>query len=136
MIRLKDVNHRGVTDLASDMAGLPPKIARDSIKTVRDGIRVGNALAKANARRTSGSHGKHHHRAYSAEMHGLTQNIASQGFTYSGEYGPDAGKPQGGMSFEEGSRNQRPHRPLGRTIPMVAPAFHAEYARKIDGWFW
>lgn len=133
MVSLR-VDHRGLTDLASDLAGLPPQIARDSIATVRDGARAGAMLARANAEQTSGSHGKHHPRAYSSEM---SRPVGFGGtFGYAAEYGPDASKPQGGMSFEEGSRNQRPHRPLRRTLPMIVPAFHGEYARKIDGWFW
>lgn len=129
-----NVVHSTVGDAARDLAALPPRIARDSITTVRDGANIGSQLAAANARQTSGSHGKHHPRAYSAEL--LAPGMGAGGFTYAAEYGADAGKLQGGMSFEEGSRNQRPHRPLGRTLPMVRPAFHREFSDKIDDWFW
>ncbi|MDF9718117.1 hypothetical protein [Nocardioides sp. ChNu-99] len=135
MLRTR-VDHSGLTDLAGDLARLPPRMARDSVATVRDGAAVGSRLAAANAKQTSGAHGKHHHRAYTSEVHGAQASVASQAAVYAAEYGSDASKPQGNMAFETGSRNQRPHRPLGRTLPMVRPAFYREFGAKIDGWFW
>lgn len=131
------VVHSTIDDLARDLRQLPPKIARDSIKTVRDGARVGAMLAKQNAKETSGRHGKHFPASISSEVNGPVGFGGVMG--YSAEYGPDRNHAggQGNMEFEEGSRNQRrPHRAMGRTIPMVRPAFYGEFSRKIDGWFW
>ena len=58
-------------------------------------------------------HGKHYHRAITAEKkHPL-------GLTWA--YGPDVAKPQGDMSFERGSRNQPPHLDLNRSADVIGP---------------
>ena len=57
---------------------------------------------RTGARMSSGAHGIHYPDAISAEpvfdLGGVAVDI-----------GPESGKPQGGMSFEHGSRNQPPH---------------------------
>lgn len=55
----------------------------------------------ANARQTSGEHGKHYPDSIDMERRGGTDIVV--------EVGPNPAKPQGGMSFEYGSRNQPPH---------------------------
>jgi len=58
---------------------------------------------REDARVKAGKHGKHYPNAitYSTRVLGPLHVEA--------EVGPDASKPQGGMSFEFGSKNQRPH---------------------------
>jgi hypothetical protein len=120
-------------DLESDLRKIATTSRSDMRDVVRDGIRAGNLEAKTRAKRTAGSHGKHYHRAFSAEMHsgrGLFGNVIS------GEYGPDIAKPQGGMSFEFGSRNQKPHLDLAKSAELIGPIFAAEVRALPDRWFW
>lgn len=121
----------GVGDLASDLKGIVRKVPGDLRKTVREGARVGNTVARDYARESSGSHGKHYPKAFSSEMvlHGL-------GGLYAAEYGPDEAKPQGGMSFERGSRNQPPHNDLAKSADLMGPALAGEVRRLPAGWFW
>lgn len=128
-----NVRH-GIDDLASDMAAIPPRAAKDMAETVRRGIYVGNTLAKDFAKRSAGKHGKLYSRAFSTQMR---RPYFGSGFNvYSGEYGPDISKPQGGMSFEFGSRNQPPHLDLARSADTIGPAFAGEVRKLPDGWFW
>lgn len=121
----------GVGDLASDLKGIVRKVPGDLRKTVRHGAQVGNTVARDLARESSGSHGKHYPRSFSSEMkvHGL-------GGFYAAEYGPDEAKPQGGMSFERGSRNQPPHNDLAKSADLMGPALAGEVRRLPAGWFW
>lgn len=80
---------------------------------------AGDRLVKtwaANARETSGVHGKHYPDSIDSERV-LSTNIVV-------EVGPNAAKPQGGMSFENGSVNQPPHldgqRAADSEIPLLA----------------
>ena len=115
-----------IDDLADDLRGIAIRAPRDLSKAVREGLRVGNTVARDNAKRTAGKHGKLYPRAFSAEM---TTPLT-------GEYGPDSAMPQGGMSFEFGSRNQKPHLDLAKSADLVGPALAGEVRDKIDGWFW
>jgi hypothetical protein len=128
-----NVRH-GLHDLAADLAAIPPRAVKDMTAVVREGIRVGNTVAKDNARRSSGRHGKHYPKAFTSEMHGL-QSALSGGRLISGEYGPDASRPQGGMSFEFGSRNQKPHLDLARSADLLGPATERELDEKVGDWF-
>jgi hypothetical protein len=55
---------------------------------------------------------------------------------HSGEYGPDIARPQGGMSFEYGSRNQPPHLDLARSADLIGPSTVGEVGRMVDRLFW
>jgi len=125
------VQHGGVTRLAADMAGIPPRAGKDMVRTVRRNVKAGNALAKANAKESAGRHGKHYPKSFTTEMTGLVA-----GGLIAGEYGPDASRQQGGMSFEFGSRNQKPHLDLARSADIIGPALAGEVRRLPDGWFW
>lgn len=121
-------------DLFSDMAHITRTAGRDMAGVVRDGIRVGADVARENAKRSSGKHGKYYPRAITAEMHSGFHGFGAS--VYSGEYGPDIARPQGGMSFERGSRKQKPHLDLARSADLIGPSFAAEVARLPDKWFW
>ncbi|WP_394289504.1 hypothetical protein [Microbacterium sp.] len=121
----------GVGDLARDLRQIATQAPSDIHRVVRHGVRVGNALAKSNARSTAGAHGRHYHKAFSAEM-----KVNGLGGLHAGEYGPDSSKPQGGMSFEGGSRNQPPHNDLAKSADIVGPALYGEAKRLLDRWFW
>lgn len=123
-----------IGELAADYSAIVTQAPRDMIRTVREAVKVGNVVARDNAKRSSGQHGKHYPKAFSAEMHGL-QSAGAGGSVYSGEYGPDASKPQGDMSFEGGSRNQKPHHDLARSADLMGPALAGEVRRLPDKWF-
>ena len=123
-----------IDDLANDLAAIPPKMYREGRKIVTDGARVGASLARDNARRTAGKHGKHYPKSITAD-----RGRAFAGFgggEIAAEYGPDSGRPQGGMSFEFGSRNQPPHLDLAKSADVIGPAFYGEVRRMVDGLFW
>lgn len=123
----------GVGDLARDMKAIAVRVKPDMRAVVRDGIRVGREIAKANAKRTAGAHGKHYPKSITAEMH---NSLGLFGNTISGEYGPDSSKPQGGMSFEHGSRNQPPHLDLAKSADRVGPSFVRSVDDQVGEWFW
>lgn len=113
-----------------DIARKAPGAMRD---VVRDGIRAGNILAQDYAKVSAGKHGKLYPRAFSTEMHRTFAGFGS--VVVSGEYGPDIAKPQGGMSFERGSRNQKPHLDLARSADRIAPSFQQEVRQSVNRLF-
>lgn len=121
-------------DFEDDQKDVAKRADRDMRAVVREGVMTGNAVARDNAKRTSGKHGKHYPRAITWEMgktfHGFGSSV------YSGEYGPDIAKPQGGMSFENGSRNQPPHLDLAKSADLIGPSFAQEVRGLPDRWFW
>lgn len=131
---MRVVVHHRIGRLADDLAVIPVKARKDMRGTVSRNLREGNTLAKGNARRTAGTHGKHYPRRFSAEMYGAASALSGGGL-YAGEYGP-SGHPQGEMSFEEGSRNQRPHRDLQRSLDVIGPKFARAVAGLPGDWFW
>lgn len=118
--------------LADDLTDIAKRADRDQTEIVKDGARAGNMLAKESARRTAGKHGKHYHRAFTAEYTGR----GLFGNTFSAEYGPLRGRKQGEMSFERGSRNQPPHWDLARSADVIGPAFAQEVRQLLDRLFW
>ncbi len=123
--------HHDIDDLANDLATISARVRPDMVRVVREGIRAGNVVARDFARVSSGRHGKHYPKAFTSEMilFGALGLIA-------GEYGPEENRPQGGMSFEHGSRNQKPHLDLARSADLIGPSFAGEVRGKIDDWFW
>lgn len=129
-MRLRE--HDTLEGLVSDLRGVSKRAPQDIRDVVRDGVRAGNILAQDSARISAGRHGRLYPRSMSAEMHpgaGLFGNVVS------GEYGPDINKPQGGMSFERGSRNQKPHLDLARSADRIVPSFQREAGGLADRWF-
>lgn len=119
--------------LEADLIGIAKRAPGDMRACVRDGIKAGNVLAQDYAKISAGDHGKHYPKAFSAEMRNTFGGFGTM--IHSGEYGPDIAKPQGGMSFERGSRNQKPHLDLARSADRIAPSFEAEVGRLPDKWF-
>ena len=108
----------GVADLERKMRSLPPKARKDMRRVVVENVRAGRVLTRDSARRTARSHGKHYPKAITSEMTG----------PLIGEWGPDASKPQGGMSFEGGSRNQPAHLNMAKNADIVARMYHQDVA--------
>jgi hypothetical protein len=119
--------------LEADLRDIAAKAPAEMRGVVRDGIRAGNVLAQDYAKISAGKHGKLYPRAFSAEMRSTFGGFGAM--IHSGEYGPDIAKPQGGMSFERGSRNQKPHLDLARSADRIAPSFAMEVGRIPDRLF-
>ena len=120
--------------LVRDCLTIEKRAPRDLQKVVNEGAKVGNTLARNNARRSAGAHGRHYPRSFSWE-----KRPAGGAFgyaTYSAIYGPDAAKRQGNMSFEYGSRNQKPHLDLARSADVVGPALAGEVRSLVGSLFW
>lgn len=123
-----------IGDLANDLTAIAKRVKPDMRGVVKDGIREGNKAARSFAKKSAGAHGKHYHKAITWEM-----GKGFSGFGTSiiaGEYGPDISRPQGGMSFEGGSRNQPPHNDLAKSADLIGPSFQGEVSRLPDRWFW
>lgn len=114
-----------VHDLADDFEATPSRASRTVGRTVGQVARRGNILAKRNARESSGKHGKHYPKAFEAERTGLL----------SWEYGPLASRPQGGMAFETGSRNQPPHLDIARSADAIDSVLEHDVADALEGVF-
>jgi hypothetical protein len=103
-----------VYHLAADLSGVTAKM----VPALRAGMQgAGEAFAdqwRSNAEATSGEHGVHYPASISAE---LVFDVGG----VSVDVGPESGKPQGGMSFEFGSRNQPPHLDGLRAMTFVEP---------------
>lgn len=129
------VEYGGIADLASDLAKIPVMAATDMPGIVKDAARIGGLEARANAKRTSGRHGKHYPGAITWDR-SATTFFGFGGGAYQAEFGPETGRKQGEMSFEHGSRNQRPHNDLAKAADLVGPAMAGELRDAMDDWFW
>ena len=120
-----------IGDLADDCASIVKKVRPDMTRVVRKNVHDGMIMARANARRTAGKHGKHYPRSITEEM----KLFGGLGLI-AGEYGPDEALRQGGMSFEGGSRNQPPHLDLFKSSLKIGGPFVRDVDRAVGGWFW
>lgn len=110
-------------DLRTIATEFKPRMSREVAAVAREGNRAGARLA----RRSAGSHGKHYHRAFS------TERITPLRW----EWGPDSAMPQGGMSFERGSRNQPPHHDIAQAADIHGAVELSARARQVlDKLFW
>lgn len=107
------IDSSNIRDLAADFDTVPARATRAAAREVSDIADRGLQVAKASARRTAGRHGKHYHRAITKERR--------DALGLSWVYGPDVALRQGGMSFEFGSRNQKPHLNLNRSADIIGP---------------
>jgi hypothetical protein len=124
-------------DLESDLRKIATTSRSDMRDVVRDGIRAGNELAKANARRKNGpgSHSRKYPGTFSAAMHsgkGLFGNVIS------GEYGPrPAGQGLLAPILENGSRSGNAAQlNLARSTDVIFPQFAVEVRTMAASWFW
>jgi hypothetical protein len=111
-----------VDDLADDLRTVPRKATQRVSRVVDDEAKSLRNTWRSNARRSAGRHGKHYPRAITNERTGLMEQ----------EIGPDSAMPQGGMSFEFGSRNQPPHLDGSRAADKHAPEFVRAVEAAID----
>ncbi len=124
MTRIR-VSH-DIGDLSNDLLNIATTARPKLAAAVRDNAREGSRIASRFARESAGRHGKHYHRSISAESR----------TPLSWEYGPDSSMPQGGMSFEFGSRNQKPHLDLARSADIVVPQLVSDVGDVLDDLFW
>ena len=126
-----NVTH-GLADLAADCVAITKRVPNDLRKTVREGAKVGNVVARDLARISSRKHARLYPRSFSSEMrvHGL-------GGLYAAEYGPTTGG-QGNLApiLENGSVNNPAHNNLARSADLMGPALLGETHRLTDEWFW
>lgn len=115
-----------IDHLTADLTDMATGAKRHLAVAVRDSAEFGNKVGKAFAKVSAGDHGKHYHRAWTVERRELL----------SYEYGPDAARPQGGMSFERGSRNQPPHLDLARAADLTGPLLATAVRYALDQIFW
>lgn len=94
-----------IFELANDFEKAPAKVVGALFDTFKSAGERFRDDWQANARATSGAHGKHYPNAITTELRpfALTSIVV--------ETGPESGRRQGGMGrgFEFGSRNQPPH---------------------------
>jgi hypothetical protein len=114
------------SDFAAQLERAAVALRPKAAAVVRDTAREGNAIAKANAERTSGTHGKHFPKAFTASRLSL---LAWQ-------YGPLRERLQGNMNFEEGPGPQTtPHRAVGKSFDVIKPRFHQAADKLVDELF-
>jgi len=130
MARVRVVH--GIDDLEGDMVSIAKRARPDMVKTVREGLKVGNSIARDNAKRSGGPHGKRFYKRYSWEMHGVVAFGGTAGI--SGEYGPE-GIPKSEF-VGAGYRNNGPNLDLPNSADQIAPAFYGEVKRLPEKWFW
>lgn len=102
-------------------------------KVVRRTVIDGNNLAKGYAKVSAGAHGKHYPRAFTWEVNAY---YAFGAGNIVGVYGPEVGRQQGEMSFERGSRNQKPHLDLSRSADVIAWTFGPSVLHAAHQLFW
>lgn len=122
-----------IGDLESDFRKMAAQAPIELRKVVRKNAIEGNRLAKSYAKASAGKHGKHYHRAFTWEMDSY---YGFGGGNITAEYGPQIDRPQGGMSFEHGSRNQKPHLDLNRSADVIAWQFGPNVLYAAHNLFW
>lgn len=115
-----------IGELADDLRAMAARVPVEEEKAVRKVAIEGNRIAQGFAKESAGRHGKLYPKTFSAESVGPT----------AWEYGPDAAMPQGGMSFEFGSRNQPPHLDLAKSADVAGVRLGEEAQAIIDELFW
>lgn len=112
-----------IGDLARDLEEIAVTTKPKMRRVVEHNVSEGNKVAKAFAKESAGVHGKHYHKAFTAEMTGELE----------GEYGPERDRMQGDMSFERGSRNQKPHLDVLKSADIQTPKFIKDVGDVLDG---
>ena len=129
------VRNHGLPALESDLREIPVLFVKEGSRVLREIARDGGQTARRIATRTAGRHGKHYPKAITWDR--LVSRFSGfGGGSMKIEYGPDSSLPQGGMSFEEGSRKQRPHHDLANSLDLIRPRFQRDAEALLDGLFW
>lgn len=102
------VIYSSLGDLERDLKLIATEFKPRMAEQVKGVSTDGNKTAKRLAKRTAGEHGKHYPNSFTEEAVTPLQRT----------WGPDASLPQGGMSFEGGSRNQPPHHDIANAADL------------------
>lgn len=113
-----------IDDLANDMVGIVRRAPKDMSKVVREGVKVGTQVARTNAKRSAGPHGKNYFKRVTGEMTGPLE----------GEFGPHG--DVAGNAVGAGWRNGGPNTDLARAADVIGPAFAKKVGNLPDEWFW
>lgn len=115
-----------IDDLAADMLHIATEAPKDMAESVKKNANAGLRYARSIAKQSAGRHGVHYPKSITAERVSALVWV----------YGPDSALPQGGMSFEGGSVNQKPHRDLAKSADIIGPRFAHDVSNLPDRWFW
>jgi hypothetical protein len=121
------VKHEDLIQLEKDLSAVPIRLYREGKRIVTENARDGGQTARRIAKYTARRHGRDYPMAITWDS--ASALVAFGGGAIKAAYGPDSSRPQGGMSFEEGSRHQPPHHDLANSLDLIRPKFH----RDIDG---
>lgn len=108
--------------LSRDLGRIGAKSAPAMVAVFKEAGKDIETTWKRNAKATAGVHGKRYPDSITTDMR-LSTNIEIEI-----EVGPDPSRPQGGMSFENGSVNQPPHLDGQRAADEAVPRID----RRID----
>lgn len=118
--------------LAADCVAIVKRVPGDLQRTVREGAKVGNVVARDLARVSSRKHARLYPRKFSSEM-----KVRGLFGLYAAEYGPTRGG-QGNLAgiLENGSVNNPAHNNLARSADLMGPALAGEVHQLTGEWFW
>jgi hypothetical protein len=126
-----------IDDLESDLRTITKRAPVELKAVVRKNAREGAAHARRFASQQHTMNSRYDiHYPKSITWDQPTSYYGFGGGAISAEYGPDPSRPQGGMSFERGSRNQPPHLDLARSADIIAWQFGANVIHAADQLFW
>jgi hypothetical protein len=125
--------HEDIQILADDLKAVGPRFYREGKKIVTAAARDGGQTARRIARFTARRHGRDYPNAITWDS--ATAISAFGGGEIKAAFGPDSSRPQGGMEFEEGSRNQPPHHDLANAADVILPKFIRDVDGLLDGLF-
>lgn len=126
-----------IDDLANDLTTIARQAPTALKAVVRKNAREGAAHARRFASRQHTMNSRydvHYPRSITWDQPRAFYGFGGGGIT--AEYGPDPARPQGGMSFERGSRNQPAHNDLARSADIVAVQFGPNVLFAADRLFW
>lgn len=114
----------GIGDLAADLSRIQTGATRKLAPVVRRSVREGNAIARANARGSSGIHGKNYYKRITSEMTGPLM----------GEYGPEGNVVENAVGA--GWRNGPQNTDLPRSADIIGPKFADAVGDAVGEMFW
>lgn len=116
-----NVEHSGITDLASDLRKIAVRAPADMHNVVRRNVKAGELAEQAIAKAASGRHGENYFKRITSEMTGALE----------GEWGPhDGGTPVGG-GWRHGINTDS-----AKSADLVGPKFAKDMRNLPDDWFW
>lgn len=113
-----------IDDLASDLAAIPVKFAKQAPRVIKKDAHEGNMLARKLARANAGPHGKNYYKRLTSELTG----------PLTAEYGPE-GDPKTDF-VGVGFRNSGPNMDLPNSADFIGPKFAYHVGVLADGLFW